>query len=171
MKKRSVAILSALTVIPLTALLLLTMLPSTLTGCFFNTYHARFDSGVHPYLDFDYVNSLESFGTTGKGDVYLIEDESVFEKALPGYDSSVDFDKQIAIVLDYESSNIYKYFLRSIKLVDGVLTPEIFHTKYFLPGEAGAREPYSRGFLLTIDKISFDSIEFIDLRSVHHHPW
>lgn len=170
MKKRSVAILSALTVIPLTALLLLTILPSTLTGCFFNTYHARFDSGVHPYLDFDYVNSLESYETTGKGDVYLIEDESVFEKALPGYDFSVDFDKQIAILHVYGSTNIYKYFLRSIKLVDGVLTAEVFHTKIHFPGELGGVQIYSRGFLLVIDRVSFDSVEFTDVRS-GQHPW
>ena len=169
MKKRSVAILSALTVIPLTALLLLTILPSTLTGCFFNTYHARFDSGVHPYLDFDYVNSLESFGTTGKGDVYLIEDESVFEKALPGYDSSVDFDKQIAILLVYESSLTDEtYYLHSLTLDDGVLTVEVFHTAVYFPLVGSLTQAIPRCFLLTIDKISFDSIEFIDLRSGHH---
>ena len=117
MKKRSVAILSALTVIPLTALLLLTILPLTLTSCFFNAYHAKLDSDVQSYLDFDYVNSLESFGTTSKGDVYLIEHESVFEEALPEYDSSVDFDKQIAILLVYESSLTDEtYYLHSLYL-------------------------------------------------------
>ena len=169
MKKNSVAILSALTVIPLTALLLLTMLPSTLTGCFFNTYHARFDSGVHPYLDFDYVNSLESFGTTGKGDVYLIEDELVFEKALPGYDFSVDFDKQIAILYVYKTTSPIKYYLRSIKLVNGVLTAEIFNNIiYNSPVSAATVEPYFRGFLLIIDRVSFDSVEFINVHSGKH---
>lgn len=150
-------------------LLVLAIFPLTLTGCFFNAYNAKLDSDVQSYLDFDCVNSLESFGTTGKGDVYLIEDESAFEKALPGYDSSVDFDKQIAILLVYESSLTDEtYYLHSLTLNDGVLTVEVFHTAVFFPLVGSLTQAIPRCFLLTIDKISFDSIEFIDLRSGHH---
>ena len=170
MKKKFVAILLVLIILSLGALLLLTMIPLTLTGCLLNTYHARFDSEVEYYLDFDYVESLESFGTTGRGDVYLIDDESVFEKALPEYDSSVDFDKKIAILYVYDSSNPNKYYLRSIKLDDGVLTVEVFHTKIYLPWKNGLAQPSPRGFLLTIDRTSFDSVNFVDVRS-GYHPW
>ena len=156
MKKKFVAIL-----------LVLTILPLTLTGCFFNTYHAKLDSEAEDYLDFDYVESLESFGTTGKGDVYLIDDESVFEKALPEYDSSVDFDKKIAILLVYKTSSIDEYRLRSIKLNDGVLTVKV-SGNIEPPGYLSAVEPYLRGFLLTIDRISFDSVEFVDVRWGKH---
>ena len=167
MKKKFVAILLVLIILSLGALLLLTMIPLTLTGCLLNTYHARFDSEVEYYLDFDYVESLESFGTTGRGDVYLIDDESVFEKALPEYDSSVDFDKKIAILLVYKTSSIDEYRLRSIKLNDGVLTVKV-SGNIEPPGYLSAVEPYLRGFLLTIDRISFDSVEFVDVRWGKH---
>lgn len=170
MKKSSVAILSALTIIPLTALLLLTILPMTLTGCFFNTHHARFDSPYYrkfdSYLDLDYIESLEIFGTTQKGDVYLVDDESVFEKALPGYDSTVDFDKQIAVLCVYDSSNP-KYYVHSIRLNDGVLTVGVFHTSYYI-SYALTIQPSPRVFVLIIDKISFDSVDFVDVRSGRH---
>ncbi|MBQ7356360.1 MAG: hypothetical protein IJW66_03060 [Clostridia bacterium] len=150
-------------------LLVLTIFPLTLTSCFFNAYHAKLDSDVQSYLDFDYANSLESFGTTGKGNVYLIEDESVFEKALPGYDSPVDFDKQIAILLVYESSHTDEtYYIHSLTLDDGVLTVEVFHTAVYFPLVGSLTQAIPRCFLLTIDKISFDSIEFIDMRSGQH---
>ena len=101
MKKKFVALILVLTIFALTvaSVLLLTVLPMTLTGCCLNPYHARFNSpyGNNSYLDLDYIESLEIFGTTQKGDVYLVDDKSVFEKALPGYDSTVDFDKQIVL--------------------------------------------------------------------------
>ena len=158
MKKKFVALLLVLTIFPL-----------TLTGCFSNAYNAKLDSDVQSYLDRDYVESLEIFGTTIKGDVYLIDDESVFEKALPGYDSTVDFNKQIAILLIYKSSHTGEtYYLRSLTLDNGVLTVEIFHTAFYFPLVGSLTQPIPRCFLLTIDKISFDSIEFIDLRSGDH---
>lgn len=156
MKKKFVALILVLTIFPL-----------TLTGCFSNAYNAKLDSDVQSYLDRDYVKSLEIFGTTIKGDVYLIDDKSVFENALPGYDSTVDFDKQIAILLVYKSHG-ETYYLRSLTLDDGALTVEVFYTAIYFPLAGSLTQPTLRCFLLTIDKISFDSVEFIDLRSGQH---
>ena len=153
----------------ITLLLVLTIFPLTLTGCFSNAYNAKLDSDVQSYLDRDYVKSLEIFGSTVKGDVYLIDDKSVFENALPGYDSTVDFDKQIAVLLVYKSSHTGEtYHLRSLTLDDMVLTVEVFHTSIYFPLVGSLTQALPRCFLLTMDKLSFDSIEFIDLRSGHH---
>lgn len=167
MKKKFVAILLVLIILSLGALLLLTMIPLTLTGCLLNTYHARFDSEVEYYLDFDYVESLESFGDCSKGEIYVIEDESVLKKALPRYDISVDFDKQIAILHVYDSSE-FEYYIRSIRLIDGAMSVDVFYTKIYLPWRNYGIEPAPRGFLLTMDRVSFDSVEFIDIRSGRH---
>ena len=156
MKKKFIALLLVLTIFPL-----------TLTSCFFNTYNASLDSQVESYIDRDYVESLEIFGTTQKGDVYLIDDEATFENALPGYNSTADFDKQIAILLVYKSHG-ETYYLRSLTLDDGALTVEVFHTAIYFPLAGCLTQPTFRCFLLTIDKISFDSVEFIDLRSGQH---
>lgn len=161
MKKKLIALLLVLTIFPL-----------ALTSCFFNTYHARFDSNVEDYLDLDYMEALESFDTTHRGEVYLIDDESVFEKALPGYDSSVDFDKKTVILYVYCSGVPFRYYARSAKLEDGVLAVGVASNiaAVYLPGHAAAVMPYTRGFLLTIDKISFDRVEFVDLVT-GWHPW
>ena len=168
MKKKFVALLLILTIFALTvaSVLLLTVLPMTLTGCCLNPYHARFNSpyGNNSYLDLDYIESLEMLGTNKRRAVYLIDDESVFKKALPGYGRPIDFNKQIAILYIYYS-NQPEYYVHSIKLNDGALTIGVFHTKIYLPGFAGADEPILRCFVLTMDKLSFDSVEFIDVRS------
>ena len=159
MKKKLIALLLVLTIFPL-----------ALTSCFFNAYHARFDSDVQSYLDFDYVNSLESFDTTHRGEVYLIDDESVFEKVLPEYDCSVDFDKKTIILYVYSSGVGYRYYARSAKLEDGVLAVGVASNiaAVYLPGNLAAVMPHTRGFLLTIDKISFDRVEFVDLVTGWH---
>ena len=161
MKKKLIALLLVLTIFPL-----------ALTSCFFNTYHARFVSSVEDYLDLDYMKALESFGTTSKGGVYLIDDESVFEKVLPEYDCSVDFDKKTVILYVYCSGVPFRYSLLSVKLNDGVLTVGVISSiaAVYLPGNAAAVMPYTRGFLLTIDKIPFDRVEFVDLVT-GWHPW
>ena len=172
MKKKFVALLLILTIFALTvaSVLLLTVLPMKLTGCCLNPYHARFNSpygyGNNSYLDLDYIESLEIFGTTQKGDVYLVDDKSVFEKALPGYDSTVDFDKQIAVLCVFNSSNP-KYYVHYIRLNDGVLTVGVFHTNYHVT-YAFTIEPTPRVFVLIIDKISFDRVEFINIFSGKH---
>ena len=167
MKKSFVAILWTLTITPLIIILLLTAIPLRLTGCFFNTYHARFDSAVQKYIDFNYVESLESFGSCSKGEIYVIEDEAVLKKALPRYDISVDFDKQIAILHIYNSSE-FEYYVNSIRLIDGALSVDVFYTQIYLPWKDYGIQPAPRCFLLTMDKLSFDSVEFIDFRSGGH---
>jgi hypothetical protein len=167
MKKSFAAILLTLIITPVIIVLLLTALPMTLTGCFFNPYHAWFDSEVQKYIDFDYIESLESFGNCSEGEIYVIEDESVLKKALPRYDISVDFDKQIAILHIYNSSE-FEYYVNSIRLIDGVLSVDVFYTQIYLPWKDYGIQPAPRCFLLTMDKLSFDSVEFIDFRSGGH---
>ena len=146
-------------------ILILTIFPLTLTSCFVNTYNAKFDSKVQSYLDLDYVESLEIFGTTAKnGKIYIIDNESTFKKALPEYDSSVDFDKQISILHIYKAGNTSQYYIHSIKLDEGVLKVGLNDDKIIELGMGSAIPPYTRCFLLTIDKISFDSVEFVDVR-------
>ena len=152
MKKKFIALILVLTIFPL-----------TLTSCLFNTYNARLDSKVQSYIDRDYVESLEIFDSTKRGNFYLIEDESTFEKALPGYTHTIDFDKRIAVLFVYNSWVLFNYSVVSTNITDGLLTVVIFDNKLPLPGRGASVEMYYRAFLLTLDKASFDSVNLVDM--------
>ena len=80
---------------------------------------------------------------------------------------------EVAALLKVNRNYVYTLisngYLRSIKLVNGVLTAEIFNNIiYNSPVSAATVEPYFRGFLLIIDRVSFDSVEFINVHSGQH---
>lgn len=93
----------------------------------------------------------------------IISSQEEFNKAFRKCNYTVDFEKEIVILYIFSDCNTRDYYLKKVTLEDKTLNIE-YIIEEAPPLSIGSVEPYHRCFMVKINKIEFDTVNFIKQR-------
>lgn len=150
----------------LTAIFLIALL--TLTGCTENKYNASLSDNAREWVKDEFADDNPTKGLNANGSypesrTFIIDTQEKYDEILLSDidELNIDFEKQMLVVYNFTTIYHRKYYLSGLNADNRVLS--INYKMETKSGTGDASLPYQRWFVIKLDNLDIDSVEFKEI--------